>query len=168
MSRRPRRWASAPLADGRPAREVGAEAARRALRVRGTPSLDRDPLVVELVPEANIAAGELAYGSPTSGRARSASACGEGSPDPAGRSRRPEPAARVVTRDAGRHEWQQARVWELLVLRPDAVVVETGVPGGVAAAIETHGAGRANLEAARAELAGRSGARDGLSRTTSV
>ena len=55
----------------------------------------------------------------------------------------------VVTRDAGRHEWQQARVWELLVLRPDAIVVETGLPGGVAAAIETHGAGRANLEAAR-------------------
>ena len=47
---------------GAPGREVGAEAARRALRVHGSPSLERDPLVVELVPEANIAAGELVHG----------------------------------------------------------------------------------------------------------
>ena len=33
-------WASAPSADGAPARPVGVEAARRALRVRDTPTLD--------------------------------------------------------------------------------------------------------------------------------
>ena len=55
----------------------------------------------------------------------------------------------IVARDALRHDWQQAIIWELLTLRPDAVVIETGIPGGTDAAIETYGAGRANLEAAR-------------------
>ncbi len=44
------RWASSPTADDAPGREVGAEAARRALRIHGEPSIDRDPLVVELTP----------------------------------------------------------------------------------------------------------------------
>jgi beta-N-acetylhexosaminidase len=59
----------------------------------------------------------------------------------------------LLTRDAGRHEWQQALAWELLALRPDTVVVETGLPGGVQAAVETLGAGRVNLEAAVDALA---------------
>jgi beta-N-acetylhexosaminidase len=59
----------------------------------------------------------------------------------------------IVARDALRHAWQQAIIWELLTVRPDAVVIETGIPGGTDAAIETNGAGRANLEAARDVLA---------------
>jgi beta-N-acetylhexosaminidase len=55
----------------------------------------------------------------------------------------------IVARDALRHQWQQAIIWELVTVRPDAVVIETGIPGGTDAAIETYGAGRANLEAAR-------------------
>ena len=56
------RWASAADPTGARGREVGTEAARRALRVHGSPSLEGDPFVVELVPEANIAAGELVHG----------------------------------------------------------------------------------------------------------
>ena len=55
------KWAAAvDPADAR-GREVGAEAARRALRIHGSPSLERDPLIVELVPDANIAAGVLVH-----------------------------------------------------------------------------------------------------------
>ena len=53
-------WASAPR-PGRD-REAGAEAARRALRVEGDTTLGGDPLVVELWPEASIAAGEARHG----------------------------------------------------------------------------------------------------------
>jgi beta-N-acetylhexosaminidase len=142
-------WASAPSPTDAPTRPVGLEAARRALRVRDTPSFDRDPLVVELVPDPNIAAGTRDYGLadlwPRAVRLR----VHEGSPDPAGAlAAHPDLPLVVVTRDAGRYEWQQARTSELLALRPDAVVVETGVPGGVPAAIETHGAARVSLEAA--------------------
>jgi beta-N-acetylhexosaminidase len=161
------RWGSAPSAEGAPSREVGAEAARRAIRIGANARVDRAPLVVELVPEANVAAGELAHGLADVWPDAIGVRLGETSPDTeaalaAGRDR---PLV-LVTRDAGRHEWQQALAWELLSLRPDTVVVETGLPGGVPAAVETFGAGRANLEAAVAALAPYVGETE--SRTTSV
>jgi beta-N-acetylhexosaminidase len=58
----------------------------------------------------------------------------------------------LVLRDAARHSWQRATASDLIELRPDAIVVETGLPGwrpsGVTAYIETLGSGRVNLEAA--------------------
>jgi beta-N-acetylhexosaminidase len=58
----------------------------------------------------------------------------------------------LVLRDAVRHGWQRSVATELVELRPDAVLVETGLPGwlpdGARASVETHGAGRVNLEAA--------------------
>jgi hypothetical protein len=58
----------------------------------------------------------------------------------------------LVLRDAHRHPWQR----ELVV--PAAVVVETGVPAWrperVRAFVATHGAGRANLQAAAEILIG--------------
>jgi beta-N-acetylhexosaminidase len=149
------RWASAPTAEGALGREVGAEAARRALRINGAPSLDRDPLVVELVPEANVAAGELAYGLADLWPGALAVRVGENDGDAAAAlARVGERPLVLVTRDAARHEWQQVAVRELLALRPEAIVIETGLPGGVPAAIETFGSGRANLAAARDVLAG--------------
>ena len=100
------RWA-APRADGAPGREVGAAAARRALRVHGSPTVAGDPHVVELVPAANIAAGDLAYG------------LAELWPGSTGvrLSERDDPAAVaaaangrpvvLVLRDAARHGWQR-------------------------------------------------------------
>jgi beta-N-acetylhexosaminidase len=58
----------------------------------------------------------------------------------------------VVARDAARHEWQQAVVAGARTARPDAIVVETGLPSG-GASIVTYGAGRANLAAAAGALA---------------
>ena len=161
------RWGSAPRAEGAPSRRVGAEAARRAIRVGANSHVDRAPLVVELVPEANVAAGEFAYGLADIWPEAIGVHLGETAPDlDAALAAGGDRPLVVVTRDACRHEWQQALAWELLALRPDAVVVETGVPGGVPAAIETLGAGRANLEAAVAALAPY--ARETVSRTTSV
>ena len=56
----------------------------------------------------------------------------------------------VVARDAGRHAWQERTVAAIAALRPDLIVVETGLPSGrpdAGAFIVTFGAGRANLEA---------------------
>jgi beta-N-acetylhexosaminidase len=147
------RW-TAPSSEGAPARTVGAEAARRAVRVHGAVGVEQAPLVVELAPEANVAAGELAHGLADVWPGAEAVRVAESSPELAARlsADRSRPFV-LLTRDAGRHEWQQALAWELLALRPDTVVVETGLPGGVRAAVETLGAGRVNLEAAVDALA---------------
>jgi beta-N-acetylhexosaminidase len=61
----------------------------------------------------------------------------------------------LVVRDAARHAWQEETVAAAAALRPDLVVVETGIPGprreGMAS-IVTYGAARANLVAAAEAL----------------
>ena len=125
----------------------GSRPRRRALRVEGDPVTRRRPLVVELWPEATIAAGEAHHG------------LGEILGAETIRLREGEPlpplgdGAVFVVRDAHRHAWQRELV------PPGTVVVETGLPGwrppGARAYVATYGAGRANLEAA-AELLTRS------------
>jgi len=134
-------WASSP----RPHRdrEAGAEAARRALRVEGDPSLSGEPVVVELRPEATIAAGEARHGL-------GGIQVREGEPlpplDDPGR-------VVIVVRDAHRHAWQRELV------PAGTIVVETGLPEWrppqARAWIATYGAGRVNLEAAAELLARR-------------
>jgi beta-N-acetylhexosaminidase len=126
-------WASSPKPEHD--REAGAEAARRALRVEGDVTLSSAPIVVELRPEASIAAGEQQHGL-------GGIQVGEGEQLP------PLDLGRVVVlvRDAHRHAWQR----ELI---PDGtIVVETGLPvwrpPSARGWIATYGAGRANLEAA--------------------
>ncbi len=147
------RWASSPSSEGAPGRELGAEAARRALRAYDTPSLADPPLVIELVAAANVAAGRANHGLadhwPGAVRVRLTGPVSDPRELVADH---PERDLVVVARDAGRHDWQASLVRELVALRPQAVVVETGLPGGIAATIETGGAGRANLEAAYAVL----------------
>jgi beta-N-acetylhexosaminidase len=128
-------------------REAGLEAARRALRVEGDPSFYGAPRVVELWPEATIAAGEAHHG------------LGEILGADTIRLREGEPLPPLgdgvvfVVRDAHRHTWQRELV------PPGAVVIETGLPEwrppGARGYVATYGAGRANLEAA-AELLTRS------------
>ena len=128
------RWVSSPKAHRD--RDVGAEAARRALRVEGDVTLSGEPLFVEVRPEATIAAGEARHGL---GGIQVRE--GEQLPplDDLGR-------VVVVVRDAHRHAWQRELV------PPGAVVVETGLPEWRPPAargwIATYGAGRVNLEAA--------------------
>jgi len=137
-------WTSPRHADDR---EVGLEAARRALRVEGDPSLGGEPLVVELWPEATIAAGPAHHGL---GEILGAETIRLHEGDPV-----PPLAENVVfvVRDAHRHPWQRELV------PPGSVVVETGLPEWrppvARAFIATHGAGRANLVAAAELLARR-------------
>jgi hypothetical protein len=64
-----------------------------------------------------------------------------------------------VAQDAGRHAWQRQITEELAARAPGVVVVETGLPAWrpdrAPGVLATHGAGRANLEAAIDLLAGR-------------
>jgi beta-N-acetylhexosaminidase len=106
------------------------------------------------VPQANIAAGVLAYGLADLWPGALGVQLGQDGDPRAALGPCAERPLVVVTRDAGRHDWQQRAVAELLAARPEAVVIETGLPGGVRAAIETHGAGRASLAAAREVLLG--------------
>jgi beta-N-acetylhexosaminidase len=123
-------------------RDAGAETARRALRIEGDPSLRPGALVVELWPEATIAAGESGHGLaellPTVEVVRLRA--GE-----APQTLDPERQLVLVVRDAHRHEWQRA------LFRPGAIVIETGYPAwrpeGAAAYVATHGSARASLEA---------------------
>jgi beta-N-acetylhexosaminidase len=156
------RWASVASADGAPDRSVGAVAAARALRVRGDVDAGPRPYVVELVPEPSIAAGAASYAIGDAVRARRPDTRAVRLREPPADLRRLVRGAGddrviLVLRDATRHPWQQAAASELLGARPDAVVVDLGLPGwapeGTTASVETYGAGRVNLEAAAALLA---------------
>jgi beta-N-acetylhexosaminidase len=151
------RWAS-PTDEGASDRSVGAEAAQRALETSGDVTVDGPILVLELVPEANIAAGEALHGLADLLPDAVAIQLREAPHDVAALVARHESRRLVlVVRDAARHPWQQATVAAVAALRPVAVVVEAGIPGrfpdGVAS-IVTYGAGRANLAAAAEALAG--------------
>jgi beta-N-acetylhexosaminidase len=128
-------------------REAGLEAARRAVRVDGDLALESEPLVVELWPEATIAAGPAEHGLGGILGARTFR-LREGDPLPP-----LESDVVFVVRDAHRHPWQRELV------PPGAIVVETGLPvwrpPEARAYLATHGAGRANLEAAAELLARR-------------
>jgi beta-N-acetylhexosaminidase len=150
--------------DGSPAHtELGLAAARRALRVSGGPALRlRRPVLLEVVPPANIAVGPVPWGLAPWAPADSLIRVGTGAPgsDLAAAAGRALATAAgrslvVVVRDAHRHPAAQALVTMLLAARPDTVVVEMGLPvwrppgGGYVA---TYGAGRSSGQAAAEAL----------------
>jgi beta-N-acetylhexosaminidase len=116
---------------------VGLDAARRALQVEGDVGFREPPVVVELRPRANIAAGEAA-------QSLGSAVVREGEPVP--------PADVFVVRDAHRHPWMQ-RAADV----PGAVVIETGLPvwrpRESRGYLATNGGSRASYEAARELLA---------------
>jgi len=142
---------------------IGLAAARRALRVTGARPALRDPVVVEVEPLPNIAAGDARWGlagwAPAGSARRVAAA-----PDPV------QAAADVVKgatgrslvlvfRDAHRSAATRHLVTAVLAERPDTVLVEMGLPywqppdGACQTYVATFGASRANAAAA-AELLG--------------
>ncbi|MGH3392921.1 MAG: glycoside hydrolase family 3 protein, partial [Actinomadura sp.] len=136
---------------------VGMEAARRAVQVTGELPPPGSPLVVQLEATVNIAAGPVPWGLgpwlPTADLVRV-----DGDPAVATElvERTGERPLVIVVRDAHRHPGQRALVSALLAGRPDAVVVEMGLPvwrPDSAAFIATYGAAYANGRAA-AELLG--------------
>jgi beta-N-acetylhexosaminidase len=143
---------------------IGLAAARRALRVSGSPGMLTDPLVIEVAPPGNIAVGTVPWGLapwlpagsviqvPVGGGLADrqvARALGRA----AGRS------VIAVIRDAHRDPGAQAVVTRLLAARPDAIVVEMGLPvwrPPARAYLATYGASRTSGQAA-AEMLGLTG-----------
>ncbi len=128
-------------------RDVGLDAARRALVSEGDVALSRPPLVVELLPEASIAAGAANHGLAdvldSAVRVR-----------PGDAAEHPGRQLVVVVQDAHRHTGERETAQALLEEAPDGVLVEVGVPvwrPDGANYLATLGLGRVNLEAA-AEL----------------
>ena len=151
------RWVS-PTDAGAADRNAGAEVARRALETSGEVAVGGPILVLELVPEANVAAGEASHGLADHLPEAVTVRLREAPRDLPGLIAEHEGRRLVlVVRDAFRHAWQEATVTAATTLRPDAIVVETGLPGRSyegAASIRTYGAGRANLAAAAQSLCG--------------
>jgi beta-glucosidase-like glycosyl hydrolase len=139
-------------------RAVGLEAARRAIRVTGMPSAGPDAVVVEVQPPSNIAVGPVPWGlrpwapgavpvdaETADADALLASAIGR-------------PLV-IVVRDAHRHPAHRALVSSLVAARPDAVVVEMGLPvwrPESSSYVATYGATHAMAQAA-AEVIGLAG-----------
>jgi beta-N-acetylhexosaminidase len=148
---------AAPAADG----DVGLAAARRAARIWGARPTLVAPVIVEVEPRENIAAGRFAWGlGPwADGVRRVESRDGSGRADAApgilaaaaGRS------LVAVVRDAHRDAGTRSLLTALLAARPDTVLVEMGLPlwrpPEGTCYVATYGASRASAQAA-AELLG--------------
>jgi beta-N-acetylhexosaminidase len=157
--------ASTTAAAGPPAAAqdgLGLAAARRAIRADGMPAKLTDPMVVEVIPPSSIAVGAVPWGLAAwvpAGRLRRISTGGTA----AARLAAADAALAVaggrslviVVRDAHRHTATRRIVSRMIGTRPDAVVVEMGLPvwrppaGGYLA---THGAARTSGQAAAEAL----------------
>jgi beta-N-acetylhexosaminidase len=151
---------------------LGMVAARRALRLDSQLAPIADPVLVEIVPPSNIAVGTVPWGlsqwvgSGSVYRMSTSEGDGEGGRDADGEAApligevlaataggRP---LLIVVRDAHRHRVTRDVVTELLAARPEAVVVEMGLPvwhPPTGSYLATFGATRASSLAA-AELLG--------------
>ncbi|GIG92591.1 glycoside hydrolase family 3 protein [Plantactinospora endophytica] len=163
-------WTS-PGPDGSP---LGLAAARRAIRVTEGSDPAALPLtgpahVVEFEPLRNIAIGaETPWGvgeplaallpGTTCVRLAVEDLAGDGTPPSGVLAGAAGRALVLVVRDLHRHDWMTAAVRHLLAARPDAVVVELGVPSTVTGRVHlaSYGATRAAGRAVAEVLAGRS------------
>ncbi len=146
------RWRAAqPAPAEAPDREVGLAAARKALRVDGNVRVGDDVVVVQLIPQSSMASGVIPWGvaEPLAGRGARVTKFEhrDGPIDLAPIVRAAGGRSLVLTvRNLHRHEWQQHAAGALLDARPDAVVVEMGLPAcrpaGASAYIATSGAAR--------------------------
>jgi beta-N-acetylhexosaminidase len=158
---------ASPVADGA-GPGVGLDAARRAVQVSGPRLTLRHPVIVEVEPRENIAAGRFGWGlgpwAPTdsvyrvSASGRPLNGAGPGAVDAAGILAAAAGRSLVaVVRDAHRDEQTRSLVRALLAARPDLVLVEMGLPfwrpPEGTSYLATYGASRASAHAA-AELLG--------------
>lgn len=144
--------------------DIGLAAARRAIRLAGRPAGPlRRPLLIEVLPPSNIAVGAVPWGlgswapaesvrriSTAAPPAELASLADDALAAAAGRS------LIVVVRDAHRFAAARETATRVLTARPDAVVVEMGLPvwrPPGAAFVATYGAARSSSRAA-AEILG--------------
>ena len=146
------RWRAAQAAPAEaPDRNVGLAAARKALRVDGNVRVADDVVVLQLTPHSSMASGVIPWGvaEPLAGRGAQVTRFEhrDGPVDLVPIVRKAVGRSLVLTvRNLHRHEWQQQAAAALLAARPDAVVVEMGLPAcrpaGASAYIATSGAAR--------------------------
>jgi beta-N-acetylhexosaminidase len=163
--RHTRALAASRAAPGHDGARAGLTAARRALEVYGLAGPPADPLVVEFSSRRNIAVGTVPWGlgpwlddnaqklDTSQGESSLAGALADVLAKTASRS------LVIVVRDAHRLPATRAAVMLLLAARPDAVVVEMGLPvwrPPSGAYVATYGAARPNAQAA-AEILGWTG-----------
>jgi beta-N-acetylhexosaminidase len=144
---------------------IGLAAARRALRLTGVLPEPRDPVVVEVEPLVNMAAGEARWGLDAwvpASSLRVAAVPNAGTAAPGAAEALKAATGRsliLVVRDAHRSPATRSLVTAVLAERPDTILVEMGLPywqppaGAYQAYLATYGASRANAQAA-AELLG--------------
>jgi beta-N-acetylhexosaminidase len=134
----------------------GMEAARAAVRIRGTAAVLDRPVVVQLQAPATIAAGAVPWGIvPSLLTANGGEVLGVDHVGARPANLLARAAGRsliVVVRDAHRHPWMVDLVEALVAARPDTVIIEMGLPvwqpRHTGAYIATYGAARVNAAAA--------------------
>ena len=142
---------------------IGLAAARRAVRVSGPQRTLRRPVIIEVEPRENIAAGRFGWGLgpwAPAGSVRRVNVLGNGEVPkdaPAILAAAAGHSLVAVVRDAHRDQNTQSLVKALLAARPDLVLVEMGLPlwrpPEGTSYLATYGASRASAQAA-AELLG--------------
>jgi beta-N-acetylhexosaminidase len=143
---------------------IGLTAARRALRISGSPGPVTDPLVIEVAPPGNMAVGAVPWGLAPwlpAGTVVQVPAGGERAEWQVSQALAGAGARTViaVVRDAHRDPGAQALITRLLAQRPDTIVVEMGLPlwqPPARAYLATYGASRTSGQAA-AEMLGLTG-----------
>ncbi len=150
-----RAWFGTPQTGQAEESVIGLTAARRAVSLTGSTSPLVNPLVVEMETPPTIAVGDVPWGfSPLMPQADVFRVKPEDANVPDILERAIGRSLVVVVKDAHRYETSQTVVSALLAARPDATVVEMGLPiwrPEGATYLATYGAARANAQAA-AEL----------------
>jgi beta-N-acetylhexosaminidase len=152
--------------DGTPARNpgIGLAAARRAIKAEGSVRIDGDPVVVQLRSTPSQAAGVVPWGvaDPLTRLGARVNALELDAPPANIQGVLGEAAGRslvLVVRNLHRHPWMSAVTEAVLAQRPDAILVEMGLPAcrpaAAAAYLATHGASRVCGIAAAEVLLGR-------------
>jgi beta-N-acetylhexosaminidase len=143
---------------------IGLAAARRAIKVDGSVRIDGNPLVVQLRSTASQAAGVVPWGiaDPLTGLGAHVTAIELDAPPANLDGILGKGATRslvLVVRNLHRHPWMAALTEAALAQRPDAILVEMGLPAcrpaAAAAYLATHGASRVSGIAAAEVLLGK-------------
>jgi beta-N-acetylhexosaminidase len=147
-------WRRDHFAQPSPAdRGIGLRAAVRGLGMERTPKIGQDPVVVQFRASSNIAVGSVPWGvTDQLAELGAAPTTFEFDQPPVPSDEVLRTAAGrslvIVVRNLHRHPWQLEAVERLVAARPDAVLVEMGLPAlrpeGVHAWVRTHGASRAS------------------------
>ena len=140
---------------------IGLAAARRALRVTGSPGTVTDPVVIEVAPPGNIAVGVVPWGLEPwlpAGSVIRVPAGGDLAEQRVSHALRHAAGRSViaVVRDAHRDPGARSVITHLLAARPDTIVLEMGLPvwrPPAQAYLATYGASRTSGQAA-AEMLG--------------